>query len=122
MVSSMYHNVSRRRCYDLRVARRRFDPEDLDPIDPFELDGPRIHWFKHEGMDPDLIPEIWTDNPKFIPARDDGPADWLMVGEAAGDLVAIPLAASELGPSKARPIGIYLVPRGSKVDTQYWEQ
>jgi hypothetical protein len=73
-------------------------------------------------MDPDLIAEVWTDDPKFIPTRDDGPADWLMVGETTGDLTVIPLAASELGPSKSKPIGIYQVHRGSKLDRQYREQ
>lgn len=46
------------------------------------------------------------DNPLFYPGRDDGPADWLMVGEVPGDILLVPLAPGS-NVNKARPIAVY---------------
>ncbi|HEX5288295.1 MAG TPA: hypothetical protein VFX25_05460 [Streptosporangiaceae bacterium] len=100
------------------MARSKFDYEDLDEVDPFEIDSQLTHLFKHEGMDPGAIYEVWTDNPVFYPGNDEGEADWLMVGEVTGDTVLVPLAAGSQ-PNKTRPIGVYTVKRGGRLDTQY---
>jgi hypothetical protein len=41
------------------MARSRFDTADLDEIDPFEVDHQRFHLFKHEGMDVQMVYEVW---------------------------------------------------------------
>jgi hypothetical protein len=98
------------------VARTRFDVEALDELDPFELDDQIVHLNKHEGMDVLDIYEVWTDNPLFYPGREDGPADWLMVGEVTGAILLVPLMPGSL-PNKARPIGVYQA--GGNLDRQY---
>lgn len=100
------------------MTRYRFDVEALDETDPFEVDNQLIHLYKHVGMDVYDILEVWTDNPLFYPAREDGPADWLMVGEVPGDRLVIPLMPGS-SPNKAKPIGVYKS-RGS-LDRQYRE-
>jgi hypothetical protein len=100
------------------VTRPRFDVEALDELDPFEVDDQLIHLYKHSGMDLCDVYEVWTDNPLFYPARDDGPADWLMVGQVPGDILLVPLAPASQR-NRARPIGVY--PVGGKLDRQYRE-
>lgn len=98
------------------MTRSRFDVEDLDEEDPFEVDDQLIHLYKHAGMDLYDIYEVWTDDPLFYPAAEDGPADWLMVGQVPGDILVVPLMrGSRL--DKARPIGVYKV--GGNLDRQY---
>lgn len=115
----MYHNVTQIPWYGEHVARDRFDYEALDEEDPFEVDRQRTHLFKHEGLDLSDISEVWTDNPIFYPGRDDGPADWLVVGEVTGDTVLVPLAPGS-APNKARPIGVYKI-TGGNLDKSYKE-
>jgi hypothetical protein len=98
------------------VPRDRFDVERLDEEDPFEIDGQFVHLAKHDGMDQCDISEVWMDNPLFYEARDDGPADWLMVGEVPGEILLVPLAPGSR-PGKARPIGIYRA--GGYLDKRY---
>ena len=100
------------------VTRRRFDVEALDELDPFEIDDQLIHLYKHGGMDLCDVYEVWMDDPLFYPGREEGPADWLMVGKVPGDILLVPLMpGSRL--NRARPIGVYPV-RG-KLDRQYRE-
>jgi hypothetical protein len=90
--------------------RRRLVLEDLDDEDPFEIDmGNEPHLFKHDNYGTDDLLDIWASHPVFFEARDDGPADWLMVDQPPGeDPLCVPLAPSKSGdPRKARPIGIY---------------
>jgi hypothetical protein len=115
----MYHNVTQTAWYGEQVDRERFDCEALDDEDPFEIDPLRAHLFKHEGLDLCDISEVWTDNPIFYPGREDGPADWLMVGEVTGDTVLVPLAAGST-PNKAKPIGVYKI-TGGNLDKVYKE-
>jgi len=100
------------------VERTRFDVEALDELDPFEVDDQLAHLYKHQGMDVFGVYEVWTDNPVFYPARHDGAADWLMVGEATGAILLVPLAASN-NPHKSRPIGVYKA--GTELDRRYRE-
>jgi hypothetical protein len=100
------------------VPRERFDYEDLDDLDPFEMDEQRIHLFKHEGMDAIDIFEVWADDPRFYEGSEEGPADWLMAGEVTGDTLLVPLARGH-EPNKARPIGVYQLRRGARLDRQY---
>lgn len=100
------------------VTRYRFDIEALDEVDPFEVDGQLIHLYKHEGMDLCDVYEVWMDNPLFYPGKDEGPADWLMVGQIPGATILVPLMPGAT-PNKARPIGVYRA-TGS-LDRQYRE-
>jgi hypothetical protein len=100
------------------VPRQRFDYELLDEEDPFEIDRQRVHLFKHVMMDPSDVSEVWTDNPLFYPANEEGDAHWLMVGEVTGDVVMVPLAPGST-PYKARPIGVYKVETGGTLDRAY---
>jgi hypothetical protein len=102
-------------------VRERFDYELLDPEDPFEIDaGNRPHLYKHlplargrsvaVGVE-ELYDIFVVDNPLFYPAKEDGAADWLMVGEVPGLVLVVPLARSNSGgTSTCRPIGIYSAP------------
>ncbi len=113
----MYHNVSHA-WYHGHVTRRRFDVEALDEMDPFEVDDQLIHLYKHQSMDLCDVYEVWTDNPLFYPGREEGPADWLMVGQVPGDILLVPLASAHRV-NKARPIGVY--PCRGPLDRQYRE-
>jgi hypothetical protein len=95
------------------------EPELLDPDDPFEIDTQIVHLFKHHGLSPDDIYDVWYGEPLFYPAAPGGHADWLMVGEVPGGTVlVVPLAPSRDGNySKARPVGVYKAP--GWLDTQY---
>lgn len=96
----------------------RFDPDLLDPDDPFEMDmGNLPHLHKHLPTErgrqivvgpEDLLDVFLFGRPLFYPADPAGEADWLMVGELPGLVVSVPLAApNRADVSKCRPIGIY---------------
>ena len=102
------------------MERDRFDPDDLDPLDPFELDEANIpHLHKH-GFTTDDLYDIWAEpDAIYAPARPDGFADWLLVGAVPGGMVlVVPLAPAAV-PGKARPIGIY--PAGLRLQAMYQE-
>jgi hypothetical protein len=83
--------------------------DDLDPEDPFELDdGNRPHVCNHEHYSEADLYDIYYD-PIFYPAREDGPAHWLMVGQPPGEPpLVVPLAPpNSADSSKCRPISIY---------------
>jgi hypothetical protein len=101
------------------VKRTRFDVEALDEEDPFEVDDQLIHLYKHNRMDLCDVYEVWADNPVFYPGREDGPADWLMVGQVPGDILLVPLAPGNSSVDRARPIGVY--PAGRELDRRYRE-
>jgi hypothetical protein len=85
------------------------DLDSLDPEDPFELDADnRPHLFKHGHYGAEDLLDIYFDA-LYYQASEEGPADWLMVGQPPGeDPLAVPLAPPRSGdPTKARPIGIY---------------
>lgn len=70
----MYYNVTHKSAILREVARTRFDIEDLDDVDSFEVDDQLIHLYKHEGMDLCDVYEVWMDDPLFYPAKEEG---WL---------------------------------------------
>lgn len=101
---------------------RRFETDLLDIEDPFEIDRDnRPHLYKHLPVaggryvavgEVDLYDLYVTDSPLFYPAREDGPADWLMVGQIPAMLLVVPLAPPRSGRTDmCRPIGIYSPPR-----------
>ena len=90
--------------------RERFALEALDPDDPFEIDSGNLpHLAKHAPFTAEDALDAWTfGDPLFYPAREDEPADWLMVARIPGTVVVVPLASSRSGDSrKCRPIGVY---------------
>jgi hypothetical protein len=104
-------------------VRGRFDTALLDPEDPFEIDeGNRPRLYKHVletergrwvgvGVE-ELFDVNVTDLPIFYPAREDGPADWLMVGEVPSLVLVVPLAPPRSEDvTRCRPIGIYSASR-----------
>ena len=69
----------------------RLDLDLLDPEDPFEIDGGnRVHMIKHLPSDdagkpvavgPEDVLDLYLyGDPDYYPAKEDGPADWLMIG------------------------------------------
>ncbi|MGH9116778.1 MAG: hypothetical protein ACRD0A_02540 [Acidimicrobiales bacterium] len=93
------------------MSRARFDPELLDPSDPFEIDDAnRPHLAKHSRhTDADLL-DLWGDgNLLFAEAAADGPADWILIAALpGGEVIQVPLAPPRRGDwSRCRPIGIY---------------
>src|SRR5713101_6261086 len=87
----------------------RFSLEAIDWEDPFEIDAgnaPRLA--KHAPFTAEDLADVVAFEPLFFPAREGGPADWLMVGEVPGrpTPVVVPLAKAER-PEQCRPIGIY---------------
>lgn len=90
--------------------RERFDIEALDPDEPFEFDSDNIpHLAKHAPFTAEDALDAWAfGDPLFYPAREEGPADWLMVARVPGAIVMVPLAPPRSGDRrKCRPIGIY---------------
>lgn len=97
----------------------RFDPDQLDPDDPFEVDAVnRPHLYKHTFLRPDgrtlriELPDVldlyvWNAG-LFYPADPaDGDAHWLFIGEIEGVVISVPLAPPQSGdPRKCRPIGL----------------
>jgi hypothetical protein len=89
----------------------------LDPHDPFEIDSQRAHLFKHPELGEADLADVWQGERVYYEA--DPPADWLLLAEVpGGDVLAVPLCPGST-PFKARPIGVYKLPRGSQLDTQY---
>lgn len=90
---------------------RRFDLSLIDPVEPFEMDEGNIpHLAKHPPFTHEDALDAWTfGDPLFFPAKKEGPAHWLMVGEVAGEgLVLVPLAPANDGRAHhCRPVGIY---------------
>jgi hypothetical protein len=94
-----------------------FDPDELDPDDPFELDaGNRPHLCGHPPYSEADLRDIFDSDARFYPTGEgeemiDGRrrAQWLMVGQPPGeDPLLVPLAApNSHDPTKARPISIY---------------
>jgi hypothetical protein len=98
------------------TAKEPFDPDELDPEDPFEIDdGNRPHLFKHGPYEvDDLYDGYLYGDPLFLRAES-GEADWLMVALIPGDVIVAPLAKPKSGqPNKCRPIGIYQASRSEK--------
>lgn len=84
----------------------RLDIDGLDEEDPFEIDEQAAHLFKHTGLGIDDVYEVWRADPLFYPAKP--PAHWLMVSEASGQVLVVPIAPADSGgSSKCRPIGCY---------------
>jgi hypothetical protein len=89
------------------VPDDRFDIDQLDSDDPFEIDDQAAHLFKHAPLGIDDIYDVWHADPLFYAAIP--PAHWLMVAEVAGQVLVVPLAASDSGdPTQCRPIGCYI--------------
>jgi hypothetical protein len=85
---------------------QRFDIVLLDDEDPVEVDEQAAHLFKHAALGIDDVYDVWRSEPLFYPAR--SPAHWLMVSEAGGRVLVVPLAPPDSGgPTKCRPIGCY---------------
>jgi len=92
--------------YGTIVSDELFDLDTLDDDDPFEIDTQAAHLFKHGGLGREDIVEVWQSDPLFYPAKP--PAHWLMVAQAGGRVLVVPLAPPESGdPAKCRPIGCY---------------
>lgn len=88
------------------MAGRRFDPDFLDDVDPFEIDAQAAHLFKHPHLGIDDIHDVWASDPLFYPAKP--PAHWLMCAEVTGRVLVVPLAPARSGdPRHCRPIGCY---------------
>jgi hypothetical protein len=88
------------------VIDERFDLDQLDDTDPFEIDDQAAHLFKHAALGIDDIHEILESDPLFYPAIP--PAHWLMVAEVAGQVLVAPRAPPDsANPAKCRPIGCY---------------
>lgn len=94
-----------------------FDPDGLDPEDPFELDeGNRPKLCKRFPYSEADLLDI-HDGAIFYPTGEGEEAtggrrraQWLMVGQPPGEPpLVVPLAAPNSGdPTKARPVSIYL--------------
>lgn len=83
-----------------------FDLEQLDDLEPFEIDAQAAHLFKHPHLRLEDVMDVWAGSPSFYPAAP--PAHWLMLAEVSGRVLLVPLAPSRSGdPSKCRPIGCY---------------
>lgn len=103
--------------YEHVDEERRFDYELLDDEDPFEIDHQRAHLFRHPGLGVADLYDVWAGERIYYPARP--PADWLLVAEVpGGDVLVVPLCPGS-APDKARPIGVYLAPPGSRLDIDY---
>jgi hypothetical protein len=82
------------------------DLDQLDDVDPFEIDDQAAHLFKHAPLGIDDLYDVWAADPLFYPAIP--PAHWLMVAEVAGRVLVVPLVPPDSGePTQCRPIGCY---------------
>lgn len=87
-------------------SSERFDLDQLDDIDAFEIDDQAAHLFKHAPLGTDGVYEVRQSDPLFSPALP--PAHWLMVAEVAGRVLVVPLALPDSGEAiRCRPIGCY---------------
>jgi hypothetical protein len=105
-----------------------FNIDDLDAEDPFEIDdGNRPHLYSHlprpggryvaVGVE-DIYDVYLFGNAIFYPVS--GPADWKMVGEVPGVILAVPLAPPNApDPTKCRPIGLFEASVGEQRDYLY---
>jgi hypothetical protein len=94
---------------------RRFDIDELDDENPFEIDRQLAHLSKHGGMDVDVTKEVWESDCLFYPAKP--PAHWLMIAEVGGAVIVVPLAPPDSGdPQKCRPIGCYEADQQTEAD------
>jgi hypothetical protein len=108
----------------------RFDPELLDPDDPFEIDrGNRPHLAQRPGFAEDDVYDVWWDDPVFFEYEGEGSAEWLLVGEVPGRdpsddgplVLVVPLSAPKRwDPTKARPVTLYVASRSLK--QRYFEE
>ena len=46
----------------------RFDVDELDDDDPFEIDKQATHLFKHPYLGIDDVRDVWQSDPLFYPA------------------------------------------------------
>jgi hypothetical protein len=53
--------------YNDHVADDRFDLDLLDDEDPFEIDAPAAHLFKHPRLGIEDIRDVWASDPMFYP-------------------------------------------------------
>jgi hypothetical protein len=89
----------------------------LDPDDPFEVDRQLPHLFSHPERDALDLADVWEGERIYYPANP--PADWLLLAEVpGGQVLVVPLCPGST-PFKARPIGLYKAPRGSRLDSDY---
>lgn len=97
--------------------RSRFDLDLLDPNDPFEIDDRnRPHLYKHLPVAEDRYVSVGVEDildvylygdPMYEPGDEEHEADWIMIGEAPGIVLAVPLAPPRKpDPSQCRPIGL----------------
>ena len=104
--------------------RDRLNPDDLDDEDPFEVDqaGNEPHLFAHSHYSTADLKDVYASDPLFAPASEDGPADWLMIGDAPGEgpLVVPLMPPRRPNPRKARPIGIYPATGDNLVQYREW--
>jgi len=49
--------------YTSVVGKPRFDPEQLDDHDPFEIDTQAVHLFKHPHLGIDEVLDVWNSDP-----------------------------------------------------------
>ena len=90
--------------------RERFNPDLLDPAEPFEIDSVnRPHLYSHAQLSEDDLWDVWLSDWRLFPARNGGEADWLLVARVpGGDCLCAPLAPAKSGDfRKCRPIGLY---------------
>jgi hypothetical protein len=96
----------------------RFEIDDLDPEDPFEVDSLNLpHLFKHliqadgRPVRVDLgdvrLLYVWGAVLYYPADFTKGSAHWIMCGEIDGIVVSVALAPAKSGdPQKCRPIGL----------------
>ncbi len=85
-----------------------FDIDQLDELEPFEIDSQAAHLFKHAELGLADLKEMWMSDPVFYPASP--PAHWLMVAQVGSRVLDAPLAPSRSGRTdQCRPIGCYPV-------------
>lgn len=88
----------------------RFDPDLLDPDDPFELDDDNLGQLgKWDGLTRDDLIEAWQGEPRLFRAPDGFPGDWDLVSEVGSvGTIVVPLMAAKSGDkTKARPITMF---------------
>ena len=111
--------------------RDRLNIDLFDPVDPFEIDDEnRPHLYKHlpyvsgrhvaVGVE-EILDVYLLGDPMYEPGREDGKADWIMIGETPGIVLKVPLAPpKEPDPTKCRPIGLYRANAGERKRYREW--